>query len=167
MKRSTLLAVLAVVGIVITAIAYNPMVLVALVFLVIAYIVTEKVLPKPGKASAGPMDAASAAMAYGEPDDVIVTDATRANEPTGSILVYLDRGILLVAGEPVNIDDIIDVASVNTATPYTVGQYQVVLTTRDKRRQYVRIDVGYDGEWAMGVAEQVIDAVKMRQARRP
>lgn len=97
---------------------------------------------------------------YGEPDEVIVADATRANEASGCVLVYKTKRILVVAGEPVSMGNITDVTSVNTATPYTVGQYQVVLTTTIPDRQYIRIDVGMDAEWARNVAMQVIDSMK-------
>ena len=36
---------------------------------------------------------------YGEPEDVVVLDATKANEPQGVILFYLAQDKMIVAGE--------------------------------------------------------------------
>lgn len=61
-------------------------------------------------------------------------------------------------------DDILDVTTVNTATPYTMGQYQLVLTTKKPEREYIRMEVGMDAGWAKDVATEVIDAIKGKTA---
>lgn len=97
--------------------------------------------------------------ALGDPDESITTDATRANELPGAVLVYRKLGLLVVAGEKVYLADIADVNVANRATPYTVGQHQIVFALRRKDNPYVRIDVGYDAEYARIVAEEVMNAI--------
>ena len=63
------------------------------------------------------------------------------------------------AGEKVYLADIADVNVANRATPYTVGQHQIVFALRRKDNPYVRIDVGYDAEYARIVAEEVMNAI--------
>lgn len=159
MKRNDILAIIAVIAIILVALCFNGYVIFALlIFLpILIYRITRK---KDNHDTVKLMTIDDAHTEYGEPDEVIVADATRANESAGCILVYKQKRVLIVAGEPISIDDITDVTSVNTATPYTVGQYQVVFTTKRADRQYIRLDVGMDAEWARNVAMQVIDAMK-------
>lgn len=96
----------------------------------------------------------------GIPDDTILTDATRGNELAGNILVYHSRRLLVIDGVVVNMDDIGDVATVNMATPYTLGDYHVVLTLRKPRKDYIRLPVGKDAQYAMQVATDIIDSIK-------
>lgn len=157
MKKSDILAIVAVLAIILVAIYYNGYVLFALV-LFLPFLVWRMSKKKDANLQAvRRLTMEEAHAEYGEPDGVIVTDATRANEIDGCILVYKKNRILVIAGEPVSMDDITDVTSVNTATPYTIGQYQVVLTTKRPDRQYIRLDVGMDAEWAKDVAMEILD----------
>ncbi len=157
MKRSDILAAVAVLAIILVAMYYNVYVLFALVlfFPLLIYRISRK--KDSGDTTVSRLTIDEAHQEYGEPDNVIVTDATRANETDGCILVYKKQRVLVIAGEPVSMDDITDVTSVNTATPYTIGQYQVVLTTKRLDRQYIRLDVGMDAEWAKDVAMEILD----------
>lgn len=160
-KSDILVAVIAVIAIILTALYYNVFVFFALIIF-LPFIIWRIFNKKDTAKALGPrlLTIEEATAAYGDPDEVIIADATRANESAGCILVYKQKRILVIAGEPVSMDDIVDVSSVNTATPYTVGQYQVVLTTKRSDRQYIRLDVGMDNEYAKDVAMQVIDAMK-------
>lgn len=162
MKRSDVLAVVAVLAIILVAMYYNVYVLFALVLFFPLLIWRMSRKKDLGATSTSRLTIEEAHAEYGEPDGVIVTDATRANEIDGCILVYKKNRILVIAGEPVRMDDITDVASVNTATPYTVGQYQVVLTTKRPDHQYIRLDVGMDAEWAKDVAMEILDELGVR-----
>ena len=95
----------------------------------------------------------------GAPDGTILTDATRGNELAGNILVYHSRRLLVIDGVEVNMDDIADVATVNMATPYTPGDYHVVFTLREPRKDYIRLPVGKDAQFAMQVATDIIDSI--------
>ena len=92
---------------------------------------------------------------YGEPDDVIVTNAVLANEVGGSIPVYKQQGFIIAAGVKIPISDIESVAAKNMATPYTVAEYQVIITCRNENYRYIRFNVGYDEEWASQVVAQI------------
>ncbi len=159
MKRNILLSALAILAIYLVAFCFNAYVLLALVVFIPVFLF-RKYLHKDEVASSSMLTLDEANAEYGEPDDCVVVDATRANEVAGCILVYKAKRLLLVAGEPLGMDDVVDVATVNTATPYTLGQYQLVITTRKPGREYVRMDAGLDSGWAMEVAKQVIDALK-------
>lgn len=161
MKKQILLAAIAIAAIVLLALYYNGFVLFALV-LFIPLFLWRKSANKDDESEphVNKLTLDEAVNQYGEPDEHIVVDATLANESAGCILVYKDKRLLVVAGEPVGMGSVTDVSTVNTATPYTIGQYQLVLTTNIAGRQYIRVNVGMDAEWARNVAMQVIDAMR-------
>lgn len=161
MNREAVLEIIATIAIILVALFFNGYVFFGLLIWIPVIIWrVKKKKDEPDKEEAKRLTLEEAVAEYGEPDESIIADATRANEAAGSILVYKQKRILVVAGEPVSMDKIKDVASVNTATPYTFGQYQVVLTTDRPDRQYIRLDVGMDAEWTKNVAMQVIDSMK-------
>ncbi len=157
--KKILISIVAIVAIVLVTFKLNGYVLLALMVFIPIFLF-RKHYHKDTVATRSLLTMEEANAEYGEPDDCIVVDATCANEAAGCILVYKAKGLLLVAGEPLNIDDVVDVATVNTATPYTLGQYQLVLTTRKPGREYVRVDAGFDSGWAREVATQVIDVLR-------
>ncbi len=159
MKRNIILSALAILAICLVVLNFNAYVLLALVVFIPVFIL-RKYLHKDAVAPHALLTLEEANAEFGEPDDCVVVDATRANEMAGCILVYKVKRLMVVAGEPLAMDDVVDVATVNTATPYTLGQYQLVITTRKSGREYVRMDAGLDSGWAMEVAKQVIDALK-------
>lgn len=96
---------------------------------------------------------------YGEPDASIVINAARANEAVGCILVYRDKGFILTDGQKLNIANITGIAAKNSATPYTIGEYQIVITTDIKGMSSIRLNAGYDAEWAGQAAAQLVAAI--------
>lgn len=160
MNRKKILTAVAVIAIIIMVLWFNPYLLFGLPILLLVIVWRFVKKKDENKTQLGKMSFAAVNAEYGEPDDIIVVDATRGNEVSGCILVYKSPRLLVVGGEPVRIDDITDVTTVNTATPYTVGQYQLVLTTRRADIQYLRMNVGMDGGLARDIATQVIDAIK-------
>ena len=92
---------------------------------------------------------------YGNPDEVIVTNAVLANELGGTILVYQQQGFMIAAGAKIPLSDIESVVAKNMATPYTVAEYQVIITCSNKDYRYIRFNVGYDEEWAAQVAADI------------
>ena len=159
MKKEIIITIAAVVAILLIAVQINPFVVFALVLFVPVFFY-RKYRHKDEAESPHLLSLEDATAQYGEPDDCIVADATRANEAVGCILVYKEKRLMVIAGEPVSMNDIIDVTTVNMATPYTVGQYQLVLTTRRPGHEYIRMEVGLDAAWAKDVATEVIDAIK-------
>ena len=90
---------------------------------------------------------------YGEPDDVILVNATRANEAMGVILAYKD--FFVVEGRRIEKSDIRDVTFNNSGTPYAPGEYQVIIAAGSSQSDYVHINTGYDAAWTKDVVEQI------------
>ena len=93
---------------------------------------------------------------YGQPDDIIITDPTRAEEAEGAILVYHKEGTMVYNGQTINIKDIKDITFNNSALPYFASDFQIILTTTNPEMPLVRIFVGSDAVWA----QQVVVAIK-------
>ena len=90
---------------------------------------------------------------YGEPEDVILINATRANEAMGVILAY--KNFLVVEGHRIEKTDISDVTFNNSGTPYAQGEYQIIIAAGQKQKNYLHINAGYDAAWTMDVVEQI------------
>lgn len=99
---------------------------------------------------------------YGQPDDVVVIDASRANEPFGVILIYSSGRFLIAAGKRIPFDSITGISSKNSATPYTVGQFQILINTNDKQLGSLHLNAGYDAQFATEAATQVLHALKKK-----
>lgn len=97
---------------------------------------------------------------FGEPDDVITINAARANEPAGVILIYKAQQLLLIEGSPVMMSAITSVSVKNAATPYTIGQQQLILTTTIPHHESMRIDAGMDADMAREMAAQLITGMR-------
>ncbi len=166
MKRSTLLTIIA---ICLLAIYFMVDVGYVVIFVPLVYglwLLKEKLKGKAVEDVSAPTydSIEDVTTTLGEPDAVIIIDATRGNEIKGVILAYQVRRLLIVVGEEVQMDDIMDVNISNSATPYTIGEYQVVLTTRQRERQYIRVNVGYDAEFAAHVGAEVMAAIALSRA---
>ena len=92
---------------------------------------------------------------YGQPDDVVVLNATRANELQALMLFYKALDKVIVCGEEMRLSDLEGVMSKNMATPYTVDEYAVVIATKDPLRPTIHLRVGYDGGLAGELAAQI------------
>ena len=92
---------------------------------------------------------------YGEPDDVVVLDASRANELPALILFYSAYDVVVVAGEELKLSNLVSVMPKNMATPYTVDEYAVIISTNDPLRPTIQLRVGYDGGLAREIATQI------------
>ena len=91
----------------------------------------------------------------GKPDDVVVLDASRANELPALVLFYPSLDLMIAAGEPIKLSDLISVAPKNMATPYTIDEYAVILSTRNPDRPTIPLRVGYDNGLALEIAQQI------------
>lgn len=93
---------------------------------------------------------------YGKPDDVVVLDATRANELGSLILSYPERSLFIMAGREVPMSDITGISPKNMAiVPYTVDEYAVVINTKNPIYPVLHLRVGYDLAYAQEVASQI------------
>lgn len=102
--------------------------------------------PKPSEMTVDELTAQ-----YGEPEDVILLNAVRANEALGVILAYKD--FLVVEGRRIDKSDITDVTFNNSGTPYAPSEYQVIIAT--STQDYLHVNAGYDAAWTKDVAEEI------------
>ena len=102
--------------------------------------------PKPSEMTVDELTAQ-----YGEPEDVILLNAARANEALGVILAYKD--FLIVEGRRIYKSDITDVTFNNSGTPYAPGEYQVIIATSGQG--FVHVNTGYDAAWTKDVVEEI------------
>lgn len=158
--RDTLLAIIAIIGIVLYAgLAALPFIAVVLG---LAWLLLRR-WEQDGSIGDLPRYASidDITKEYGDPDDVIILNAARANEPEGVILVYRAHQLLFLEGSPVMMSSITSVSVKNAATPYTIGQQQLILTTTIPHHESIRIDAGMDADMAREMAEQLM--ADMRQ----
>ena len=92
---------------------------------------------------------------YGKPDDVVALDASRVNELSALVLFYPSHDLMIAAAEPLKLSDLISVTYKNLATPYTIDEYAVILTTHDSNRPSIPLRVGYDNGLAQEIAQQI------------
>ena len=150
MKRNTILAVIA---IFLLAFYYNVWLLLLLVVIPIGYF-TIKFMEKREPPRAAFANTEEVELKYGEPDDVVVLDASRANELSALVLFYTAQDVMVVAGEELKISDMVSVIPKNMATPYTVDEYAVIITTKNPQYPTIHLRVGYDGGLAREIASQ-------------
>ena len=86
---------------------------------------------------------------YGQPDDVVVIDPSRANEPFGVILIYSAGRFLIAAGKRIPFDSITSISAKNS-----------LINTNDKLLGTLHLNAGYDAQFATNAATQVLHALK-------
>ena len=102
----------------------------------------------------------------GEPDDVVVLDPTRPNEPDGAILVYRKEGVLVFDGKQIPIGKIVEgYVSNSNNNPYLPVAYHILLAMDDKN--IVHIPAGQDFEWAQEALKQLQAAIAPQEEHRP
>jgi hypothetical protein len=157
MKRNTILAIIA---IFLLAFYYNVWLLLLLVVIPIGYF-TIKFMEKREPPRAAFANTEEVELKYGEPDDVVVLDASRANELSALVLFYTAQDVMVVAGEELKISDMVSVIPKNMATPYTVDEYAVIITTKNPQYPTIHLRVGYDGGLAREIASQIYSHCKL------
>lgn len=90
---------------------------------------------------------------YGDPDDIILLDASRGNEADSVVLVY--DSTMMINGEKINKSDISEVTFKNAAIAYLPDDYQVILNSKNPKIPSIQLHVGYERKWAMKVVEQL------------
>ena len=103
MKRNTILAAIA---ILLLAFYYNVWLLLLLVVIPVGYFAI-KYMEKREPPRVTFANTEEVELKYGEPDDLVVLDASRANELSALILFYTAQDIMVVAGEELKISDMI------------------------------------------------------------
>ena len=151
MKRNTILAAIA---IVLLAIGFGPHLLLLLVVAPVAnFIIKRKEQTAVPRVTYATVEEAK--QKYGEPDDVVVLDASRANELPALILFYPNHDIAIIASEELTLSSLVSVMPKNMATPYTVDEYAVIIGTNDPLRPTIELRVGYGAVLASEIATQI------------
>lgn len=151
MKRRTILAIIA---IFLLAFFVGPWLLLLLLVIPLVYYVNKSNENKePQRVVYANIEEVE--KKYGEPDDVVVLDASRANELSALILFYTNQDVMVTAGEEHKISDMISVMPKNMATPYTVDEYAVIISTKNPQCPTIYLRVGYDGGLAGEIAMQI------------
>ena len=89
-----------------------------------------------------------------EPDDLVVINPTRINEPDGAVLVF--------DGKQIPIGKIVEgYVSNSNNNPYLPVAYHILLGMDDKN--IVHIPVGQDFEWAQEALKQLQAAIAPRE----
>ena len=74
-----------------------------------------------------------------EPDDLVVINPTRVNEPDGAILVYRKEGVLVFDGKQIPIGKIVEgYVSNSNNNPYLPVAYHIPGHGRQEHRPYPR-----------------------------
>lgn len=111
----------------------------------------SKIVPDPKKNHPKTVDELIAK--YGDPDDIVLLDASRGNEAEGVVLVY--DSSMIINGEKINKSDISEVTFKNAAIAYLPDDYQVILISKNPKIPPIQLHVGYERKWAMKVVEQL------------
>lgn len=111
----------------------------------------SKMVPDPKKNHPKTVDELIAK--YGDPDDIILLDASRGNEVDSVVLVY--DSTMIINGEKINKSDISEVTFKNAAIAYLPDDYQVILISKNPKIPQIQLHVGYERKWAMKVVEQL------------
>ena len=164
MKRSIVLGVIAVALLVLytttMSSAFLPLIIIMVFALFSAIVYNEFIRWRCGNEEAKPfvrtVDELTAQ--YGEPEDVILLNAARANEALGVILAYKD--FLVVEGRRIDKSDITGVTFNNSGTPYAPGEYQVIIATLGEG--FIHVNTGYDATWTKDVVEEIKKAFTKR-----
>lgn len=155
MKRNIVLAVIAIILLTFYLVTYaGPYGLLMLLAIPLAYFLL-RIREKTETTGVTYANVEEVEQKYGEPDDVVVLDASRANELPALILFYPANDVVVVAGEELKLSNLVSVMPKNMATPYTVDEYAVIVSTNDPNRPIIQLRVGYDGGLAREIATQI------------
>ena len=111
----------------------------------------SKIVPDPKKNHPKTVDELIAK--YGDPDDIVLLDASRGNEADSVVLVY--DSTMIINGEKINKSDISEVTFKNAAIAYLPDDYQVILISKNPKIPQIQLHVGYERKWAMKIVEQL------------
>lgn len=155
MKRNIVLAVIAIILLTFYLVTYaGPYGLLMLLAIPLAYFLL-RIREKTETTGVTYASVEEVEQKYGEPDDVVVLDASRANEIPALILFYPNRDLAIIAGEELKLSSLMSVMPKNMATPYTVDEYAVIIGTNDPLRPTIELRVGYGAVLASEIAAQI------------
>jgi hypothetical protein len=155
MKRNIILAVVAILCL---AMYLGPYVLLLLVLPIAYFIGSRKENIEVQRVTYTTMEEVE--RKYGAPDDVVVLNASRANEIPSLILFYDAIDVMIISGMELKLSDLVGVMPKNMATPYTVDECAVILSTKDTDYPTIRLRVGYDYGLACEITAQIDSHIK-------
>lgn len=94
---------------------------------------------------------------YGEPDEVIVANNSKTEGKDGVVLIYRDKGLLVINGQAIRKADIKEVMIKNENNPYLMADYQIRVVTSLEENPYLFIETGNSSVWAEDVLRQIQD----------
>lgn len=92
---------------------------------------------------------------FGEPDEVIIANHSKAEGKNGVVLVYREKGIFIINGLAIRKDDIVEVMIKNENNPYLMPDYQIRVVTKLEDNPYLFIETGNSSTWAEDVLKQI------------
>lgn len=154
MKRTIIIPIVAVL---LLTIFVGPGLLLVLPVLAVAWVFVRRREQAAEQADAARVytDADEVTQRYGEPDDVVTLDASRANELGALILFYTEHDVVVVAGREMRLSELTGVAPKNMATPYTIDEYAVIINISRRDCPTITLRVGYDAVLAGEIASQI------------
>ena len=100
---------------------------------------------------------------FGEPDDIIVANPTKANDPTSTILIYRSKGMLVYDNIAIDKNAIVNISFHNIAIPYTPDNYEIVIKTTLKDHPEIYIHTGPDIAWTQNVINDLLHVFPLFQ----
>ena len=126
--------------------------LIVLAIIGLIYLILKKRSKEPQKPDTKPVALPA------EPDEQVVVNPTRANEPDGAILVYRQEKVLVYNGTQIPMDQIVDAFVINVNdNPYIPAAYHIQLNLG--KNKAARIPAGNDAEWAHEALKQLQEAI--------
>ena len=131
-----------------------------LVFCICGFVFLSRKKKNSAPASAAepvPSPAEESVPALGEPDDLVVVDPTRPDDPKGAILIYRQEGLFVYDGVRIPIAGIKDVSFINASNPYLPEAYHLLLGMEDG--QVFHIPAGSDRTFVSDLAGRLRELI--------
>ena len=92
-----------------------------------------------------------------EPDELIVVNPTKMNDPDGSVQLYRKEGLLVFDNQRIPVSQIDDVSMTNVSIPELPAVYHLLLVLSNG--QVVHIPAGNDLNWANEAMKELHTAI--------
>jgi hypothetical protein len=97
------------------------------------------------------------ACTLGEPDELIIVNPTKMNDPDGSVRLYRKEGLLVFDNQRIPLCRIADVSMTNVSIPELPAVYHLLLVLSNG--QVLHIPAGNDLNWANDAMKQLHTAI--------
>ena len=103
--------------------------------------------------SGAPTEAPAPLPPLGEPDDIVVVNPTRLEDPLGIVKVYRKERLLVYGNARIPMDAIVDFSFSNVSNPYLPSEYHLLLRLADGR--VLHVPAGPDAAFAEEVLQEL------------